>query len=120
MISVAEIEDIISEASRFASEQLEKGEASSIVQSLVERGLDKETAQGIYAKSVVARREKQERRDSGELHMKIGGFVAGLGCLILAATYILAPEGGMYVIPWGAMAFGSIWFTIGLSQYTGW
>lgn len=53
----------------------------------------------------------------------VGMMIAGpviflVGVLITVVTYVLAPPGGAYIISFGPMIFGIVWFIRGLITYS--
>ena len=60
---------------------------------------------------------KEESKAAAKQNMLLGGVWCNLGLIITGATYLGAshsPGGGMFVIAWGAIAFGAVRFFRGL------
>jgi len=71
--------------------------------------LDDPQVQAVYANAL---------QQAGQRNILIGGIVFVIGVVVTAATLAASsgPEGGRYVIAWGAIVFGAIQFFRGLSQ----
>lgn len=104
------------DARKYALSKIAEGESHSLINELMGKGFDRAMSQSIYNETVKIHREREERIDSGRTYMKIGGSLAILGALLTTGTYLLADEGSMYVIFWGAIAVGVIQFLVGVSK----
>src|SRR5436305_642643 len=111
-------EQVVEAVYRFADQKLQSGASySKIKRALIEeQGLD-----GIAAETVVTNLKKarsQALRAAGPKNMLAGALWCIGGAVVTAATYQMAsgPEGGHYVVAWGAIFFGALQFFNGLCQ----
>lgn len=56
---------------------------------------------------------------AGRLWMVISAVVFAVGALVTLVSYSAAEAGGSYVVAWGAMVFGALFFLAGYLQYRG-
>lgn len=103
---------------RFAAECLKVGMSNErVVDELTKRGLSRDTARTVVQKLNEVRR--RAKREAAYANMGKGGVICLIGIVVTVATYASAassPNGGSYVIAWGAILFGGIRFLQGLSQ----
>jgi len=110
--------DMVQAVYEFAASQVASGKKKAQVeQALVEKGLDSESA------SIVAANVFRMRGDAisaaGKKNMLYGLLWCVGGAIVTAATYQVAansPNGGSYVVAWGAIVFGGIQFLRGAAQ----
>lgn len=103
---------------RFAAQMMKNNIADSIIQAkIVEMGLTTEQASAIV--NSLRQVRKQVRRKSGIRNMMAGGLICIVGIILTAVTVSAARSGGVYVVMWGAIAFGALMFFGGLFQYIG-
>lgn len=56
---------------------------------------------------------------AGRMSMAISAVVFVIGALVTLVSYSAAEAGGSYVVAWGAMVFGALFFLAGYLQYRG-
>ncbi|UAY52346.1 hypothetical protein [Ferruginibacter albus] len=98
----------------FIFEEKEKGTSDDeILKGLLERGLDEEQGK----KLLLTTSDKLKTIvDDYDTKMLAGGLSFLLGVFITLVTYTHArASGGIYIIAWGAILFGAIKFSSGLS-----
>jgi len=54
---------------------------------------------------------------AGKKNMIVGGVIASIGLLIMAATFASSEETGWYFVPRGAIAWGAIQFLMGVGAW---
>jgi hypothetical protein len=100
-----------------AAHQMRAGIArDAIVKSLMDRGLDAQSAHTVISNLTKGQREAAQR------NMLIGALFCAGGTAVTVLTYQAAassPGGGRYLLAWGAILFGAIQFFRGLFQMSG-
>lgn len=110
-------DDVVRAIYAYAAEQMRNGVADDKIKaSLIERGLNEETAAAVVNNLAATRRD--QRRDAGSKNMLYGALWAIGGTAVTVATYSAAQGGGTYVVAWGAILFGAIQFLQGIYQST--
>ncbi|MDQ5908051.1 MAG: hypothetical protein QG599_142 [Pseudomonadota bacterium] len=100
-----------------AAELMRNGAKSeSIINNLIEQGLDAESAKVVVSNLDEAR--KKQKQEQGQKNMGFGTLWCIGGLVVTAVTYSAASGGGHYVVAWGAVVFGAIQFLQGLFQYS--
>jgi hypothetical protein len=105
---------------RFAKQQMRNGVALAVIKkSLIERGLDAETA-GIVVSNLKQVKAKAIK-SAGHKNMLYGALWCIGGLVVTALSYQAAMNagGGRYVLAWGAILFGGIQFFRGMIQSLG-
>lgn len=102
----------------YAAEMMRTGATDyQIEKALMERGLSAEAAAVVVAN--LAKMRHDTVRSAALRNMAIGGIICIIGLLITFVSYSAAassPNGGSYIVTWGAVVFGGIQFFRGLSQ----
>ena len=99
----------------FAGEQMDRGVPNGVIQtSLIERGLDQELATAVILNLTNA--EAAARQAVGKQNMMYGAFWCLLGIGVTVYTRLAATGGGIYLVFWGAIAFGAIQFFRGVAH----
>jgi hypothetical protein len=110
-------EQVIEVIYRFAAQQMERGiSASRIKQNLTDQGLDDETAATVV--NNLRKVRAQILRQAGPMNMLQGALWCVGGTCISIVSFELAsgPQGGTYVVAWGAVVFGGLQFFRGMFQ----
>jgi hypothetical protein len=107
-------DEILATLVTFVAQQLkDKVPDAAIVDSLVEKGLEKATAEDFVGKCKDSL--KAARKKAGKKDMIYGALWCVGGAIVTAVTYSMASSGGgRYIITWGAIIFGAIQFFRGL------
>lgn len=90
---------------------------SQVEQALLEKGLDAESAKIVTTNVLKMRSDAISA--AGKKNMLYGLLWCIGGAIVTAATYQMAansPNGGSYVVTWGAIVFGGIQFLRGAAQ----
>ena len=111
-------EDVVQAVYRFAAEHMANGDSNeTIQQKLVDEGLEADHAQTVVTQLREARRESLQA--AAKKNMAYGALWCIGGLVVTLASYNIAssnPEGGRYVMAWGAVVFGAIQFFRGVGQ----
>ena len=112
-------QEVIQAVFIYAAQEMRNGRSDyQIEKSLIERGLEKDSARAVVDKLASLRSEAQ--RNAAKRSMLIGGAIAIIGLIITLGTYAAASDGGgRYIVTWGAIIFGGIQFLRGFSKYSG-
>ena len=103
-------------AYNLAAENLRQGASRpQIVSTLVDRGLDNDSATKVV--SNVTRAKRGAHREEGRKNMLLGALWCLGGIVVTAITLGLASDGGRFVVAYGAIAFGGFQFIAGLIQF---
>lgn len=112
-------EEVVQAIYKFAATQMRDGVPNTEVrQSLVDEGLDEESAAVVV--SNLAQMKSEAMALAGKKNMAFGALWFIGGSVVTAATYGAAssnPNGGSYVVAWGAIVFGTLQFLRGLMQF---
>lgn len=84
-----------------------------IVNTLVEKGIEKEGAE-IITKNI--NKAIEAKKEAGGKNMLYGALWCIGGIVVTAVTFSAASGGGTYIVAWGAIVFGAIQFFKGLIQ----
>jgi hypothetical protein len=110
--------DMVQAVYEFAASQVVSGKKKSQVETaLLEKGLDAESAKIVTANVFKMRGDAISA--AGKKNMLYGLLWCIGGAIVTAATYQMAansPNGGSYVVAWGAIVFGGIQFLRGAAQ----
>ena len=91
----------------FAAERMKAGASNrTVIDELIEKGLDQESATIVVNNLSSARGEAA--RSQGMKHLIFGSLWAIGGTAVTVATYSAASGGGRYVVAWGAIVFGAV------------
>jgi hypothetical protein len=118
--SLTTTKQALEDAYRFAGQQMRNGVALAVIEkSLIERGLDAETA--AIAISNLKQAKAKALKNAGHKNMLHGALWCIGGIVVTALSYQAAANagGGRYVLAWGAILFGGIQFFRGLIQSLG-
>ena len=110
-------EQVVKALYDFAAKQIVQGAKPCAVESsLIEQGLDAETAATIVKN--VRHAKARALRTAGLKSMFCGALCCVFGIAVTAITLQMAsgPEGGHYVVAWGAIFFGGIQCLRGMIQ----
>ena len=109
-------DEVLQAVYTFTAEQMEANVShTQIVSTLVEKGIDEESASTIVEQVAEARREAFH--SAGKKNMIFGALWAVGGTVVTIGSYSAVSEGGgRYVVAWGAVIFGVIQFFRGLSM----
>lgn len=112
-------EQVVEAVYEYAAEEMEKGTPEAQIKSLlVEKGLDKETAETVVTNLVEYR--AQSLRAAGFRNIVFGALWCIGGIVVTAISYSAAVNGGgTYLVTWGAVVFGAVQFFRGLIQLGG-
>ena len=109
-------EEIVREVYEFAAQQMESGMSDQQIRnSLIENGLDRESAMIVVSNLVKMRSEAIGAAARKE--MLYGALWCIGGTAVTVGTYSITPNGGPFIIAFGAIIFGVIQFFRGLVQW---
>lgn len=99
-------EQIIQQVYDYTAKRLVQDKASTetVKDELIEQGVNEENAQAIidYVKEQI----KDARLKHAKDDMKYGALWCIGGLIVTGATYLLAENGGSYIVTWGAILWG--------------
>lgn len=108
-------EQMIDAVYQFAANEMAAGASDQqVIERLMEKGLDAESAQIVVTNLGEARSKAVQ--SAGTKNMIYGALWCIGGIVVTAVTYNSAQGGGKYVVAWGAILFGAIQFIGGLVQ----
>jgi hypothetical protein len=100
-----------------ARKLIRKGGTNEEVEAaLIARGVNQKAAASVVINTLKIRADTRASSGDGMKNMLSGGIVCGLGLTITIGTYLLAANGGIYVVAWGAILVGGIQFVRGLME----
>ena len=107
-------EEVVQAVYKHAANMMMGGKSRhQIVEDLMEKGLDAETASAVVTNLKQMKKEAEAGR--GKKNMLFGALWCIGGTVVTVATYSAAEGGGTYVVAWGAILFGAVQFIIGLA-----
>ena len=80
---------------------------------------DDERARAGRAVAQTEARDFDVQARAGRMRMAVSAVVFVIGALVTLISYNAADAGGSYVVAWGAMVFGALFFLAGYLQYRG-
>jgi hypothetical protein len=115
-------EEQIAKVYNYVDQSLEQGKSSqAVIDDLVQRGLDTETASKIVSQTEQVRASSGSR-GGGRRRAGVGTMVVGVGLLLLGliitgVTYMMADVGESYMVMTGLFVVGGVMMVRGLFQF---
>ncbi|SES98103.1 hypothetical protein [Thalassotalea agarivorans] len=110
-------DELVNQIYNHAAVLMKNGKSrDDIVHSLVEQGVDTESAN--FVVSDLEKVRKQQKFEASKKNIGIGALWCLGGLAVTGATYSAASGGGTYVVAYGAVVIGAVQFLIGLVQYS--
>jgi len=113
--------EIILAAGKYAEELYAAGKSvKEVIAALESQHLSSadayEVAHRVYRLRGLRIEKQTANRKAGRTKMWLGAAICLGGIVVTAATFFSADSGESYIIAWGAILFGFIWFLLGWTQ----